>query len=125
MTFGASVAEFVASTMQRAAMLINKVADMFSTLLDKLKILGRQLEKLADDLGFLFGGSIDTPDLRLPLPGPLKPFVEFGKESAKSDSAATATPNESDEDTVDRIHEQRENAPAVDDPEWWTKKGYL
>lgn len=125
MTFGASVAEFAAQTVQRAATLINKIADMFGTLLDRLAILSRRLRELADDLGFLFGGSIKTPDGRLPLPGPLKPFFEFAKESAKSDSAATATPGESDQDTVDRLHEQRANTPVADDPEWWTKKGYL
>jgi hypothetical protein len=125
MTFGASVAEFVASTVQRAAMLVNKIGDMFATALNRLKILSKRLAELSDNLNFLFGGSIDTVGRRLALPGPLKPFMEFAKEDAKSDSVATSTADESDQDTVDRVHEQQASAPVMDDPEWWTKKGYL
>jgi hypothetical protein len=125
MTFGASVAEFAASTAQRAAALINRIADMFARLLNKLKILNKKLAELSDNLGFLFGGSIGTPDGRLVLPGLLKPFMEFGKESAKSDSVATETAEGTDQSRVDRVHERREDVPVADDPEWWTKKGYL
>lgn len=125
-TFGASVAELVASTFQRGAMLVKRIGDMFSTVLSRLKVLSKRLQELSDNLGFLFGGSIEAAGgSRLPIPGLLKPFMEAGKEQAKSDSVATSTADEADQGTVDRIHEQQERAPIMDDPEWWTKKGYL
>jgi len=111
LTFGFSVAEFVASALQRAAILINRIGDMFATMLNKLNVLNKQMRDLAEELDSLFGAT-----------GALKPFYESTKEAAKADDASRSTSQESDR--VTGPHARAGGVPT-DNPEWWTKKGYL